>query len=82
MNEYTAMHQMATHPMAMILPPDVFLIWCEIHYPNLPKVAEIKQLFQGMTPEQRNATVSRAKTLVKYGETLAEYGKAVASAGR
>jgi hypothetical protein len=72
----------AIDPMAMILTEDAFLIWCEIHHPHVPKLAEIKQLFEHMTQDQKTLAASRAKTLARYGEMLVECGKAVENAGR
>lgn len=71
----------AIDPMATILPEDLYLIWCEIRHPHVPKVADIEQLFKRMTPAQRKLAVSRAKALVKQAETVAACGKAVMSAG-
>ena len=75
MKEYVAID-----PMAMILSEDAYLIWCEIHHPHVPKVAEIKQLIERMTKDQRKLAVSKAKTLVRYGEMLVECGKAIENA--
>lgn len=72
----------AIDPMAMILSEEAYLIWCEIHHPHEPKVAEIAELMKHMTPEQKKLAVTKAKSIIQYGEALVGYGKAVINAGR
>jgi hypothetical protein len=71
----------AIDPMAMILSEDAFLIWCEIHHPNLPNIEEIKELFKRLTPEQKKLAVSKAKIMVQRGEALVVSGKTIINAG-
>jgi len=73
---------MAIDPIAMILNGEAYVKWCELHHPHVPKVAEIEQLFEHMTHDERNQAVSRAKALVKYGERIVECGKVIANAGQ
>ena len=71
---------LAIDPMALILSEEAFLIWSEIHHPNVPLVAEINKLIKAMTPAQRKVTIDNAKLLKIYGNTLIEYGKAIENA--
>jgi hypothetical protein len=67
----------AIDPMAIILTEDAYLIWCEIHHPQVLKVPGVKELFERMNKEQKKHALLRAKTLMKYGQMLVEFGKAV-----
>jgi hypothetical protein len=71
---------LAIDPMALILSEEEFLIWYEIHHPNLPLVADIKKLMKAMTPAQRKVIVANAKLLIKYGNTIIDYGKTIEKA--
>ncbi|MBD7913386.1 MULTISPECIES: YukJ family protein [Clostridium] len=66
-------------PMALILGPHskAYLIWCEIHHPNLPKVADVKQLMESMTTEERELALLNAKAIKRQGKLFMEYGEVV-----
>ncbi len=70
---------LAIDPMALILSGRAYLIWVEQHHPHVPKIAEIQAALRAMTPEERNAALSRAKTLAGYGQAVE---KAIAAIGR
>jgi hypothetical protein len=72
----------AIDPMALILGPHsrAYLIWCEIHHPNLPKTSEIKQLLDSMTHDERELALLNAKTIKSQGKLYVEYGEAVEKA--
>ncbi len=62
----------AIDPMALILSGKAYLIWVEKHFPHVPKVSEIQEALQAMTPEDQKAALSRAKTLAAYGKAVEE----------
>ena len=68
----------AIDPMAMILSSSAYLRWIEWKYPHLPKVEEIAEFLRGMTPEEQQATVNRAKALAAYGTVVEQAAVAVA----
>lgn len=69
----------AIDPMALIFGSNskAYLRWLEIHYPNLPDAAEIKQLMESMTPDQRELALLNARAIMSQGKLLMEYGEAV-----
>lgn len=66
-------------PMVLILGPHskAYLIWCEIHHPNLPKIAEIKQLMESMTAEERELILLNARAIKRQGKLIMDYGEVV-----
>ena len=70
---------LAVDPMALILPEEAYLIWAEMHHPNVPPLSEVQAVLRTMTPKARNAALTRAKTLVEYGKA---YEKAMAALER
>jgi hypothetical protein len=67
----------AIDPMSLILSGKAYLIWVELHHPHVPKIAEISAALRAMTPEEQNAALSRARTLVGYGKAVEEAIKAI-----
>jgi hypothetical protein len=63
---------LAIDPMALILSGRAYRIWLELHHPHVPKVADIQAILQTMTPEERNAALSRARTVAQYGKAVEE----------
>jgi hypothetical protein len=61
---------LAIDPMALILSETAYLIWVELHYPHVPKVAEIQAALRVMTPQERKAALSKARTLAAYGKAV------------
>jgi len=67
--------------MALILSGTAYLIWLEQHHPHEPKIAEIQAALRTMTPEERNAALSRAKSLSMYGQAVEKAIAAIEKSG-
>ncbi|HEU4903389.1 MAG TPA: hypothetical protein VFT06_11375 [Flavisolibacter sp.] len=63
----------AIDPMKLLLDGKAYDIWVTIHHPHEPKIAEIEQLFERLTAEQKKEVVSKAKMLARFGEMLTDY---------
>ena len=57
----------AIDPMSTILSPGAYLIWIEKHHPHVPKVADVRAALRAMSPQERRATLERAKAFVAFG---------------
>jgi len=62
----------AVDPMYLILSGSAYLRWVEQHHPHELDVAEIRAALQAMTPQERSAAVSRARTLAAHGKAVEE----------
>jgi hypothetical protein len=60
----------AVDPMALILSDKAYQVWVEAHHPHEPKVAEIQAALRLATSEEKQDTLSRARTIVAYGKTV------------
>jgi hypothetical protein len=60
----------AIDPMAMILSGKAYLMWLEFKHPHVPKVADIQAVLRTMTPRERNAALTRARTVPGYGKVF------------
>ena len=58
--------------MYLILSEKAYQIWVEQHYPHVPKVSEVQAVLRVMSPEERGAVLSRARTLTEYGTVVEE----------
>lgn len=69
----------AIDPMALILGTHsrAYLIWCEIHHPNLPDIADVRQLMERMTPHEKDLALLNAKALNSKSKLLMEYVEAL-----
>jgi hypothetical protein len=61
---------LAIDPMALILSETAYLVWVEQHFPHVPKVAEIQAALRVMTPQERKAALSKARTMAAYGKAV------------
>ena len=60
----------AIDPMAMILSEQAYLRWVELKHPHLPSVAEVQQALRSATPQEKAATLDRARTLAEHGKVV------------
>jgi hypothetical protein len=67
---HLALDGRAIDPMYLILSGSAYLRWVEQHHPHEPLLADVKAVLREMTPHERNAALSRAKTLVDYGNAV------------
>jgi hypothetical protein len=58
--------------MYLILSGSAYLRWVEQHHPHEPKAGNILAVVRGMTPQEREAALGRAKALVEYGKAVEE----------
>jgi hypothetical protein len=69
----------AVDPMYLILSGSAYLRWVEQHHPHELKVAEIEAALRGMTAEEQDAALSRARTLAAHGRAVEEAFRALRS---
>jgi hypothetical protein len=62
----------AIDPMALVLHGRAYLIWVEKNHPHVPKVAEIREAVSSLSPEERKATLGRAKALADFAKNVQE----------
>jgi len=70
------LNRAAIDPMALILPPEVYVKWAEGRHPHVPRepdVVEIEQALRMMTPKQREESLVKAR---KLGAILEMFEKA------
>ncbi len=64
-NQYVAID-----PVALVLHGRALDMYYEIHHPHVPSIEVLQQALQSATPEERKATIARAKTLVDCGTAV------------
>jgi hypothetical protein len=67
---------MAIDPMALFLSGAAYLRWEQIHHPHVPTVAEMREGFACLSPEQKKAALQRAKVMAEYSAAIQEALKA------
>jgi hypothetical protein len=65
-------HLVAIDPLALLLPSAIYQKIIEGIHPHVPKVAEIQQAARSMTPEERQFTLTRARSLAAYAKVVEE----------
>ena len=60
----------AIDPLAVLLPSSLYARLVEKWYPHVPKVADVQDIVQNMSPENRAFTAAYAQRLIAYGNVL------------
>ena len=62
----------AIDPMALVLSTKAYLIWVEIHHPNVPRLSNVAEVINTMNIKEKKFALARAKTLIAYGKAVEE----------
>ena len=53
----------AIDKMALVLSPEAYLIWVNIHHPHEPMREHLAEVFARVSPEERRVAAERAKSI-------------------
>jgi hypothetical protein len=60
----------AIDPMALILSGKAYDIWVNKHHPDAPKVSQIQEALRGITTEEQNDILNRARNLADHVKAI------------